>query len=420
LAIADQRGDGRPDYRYRGWVLYADSVSPARLPASGGQIVIEGTGFRSGDTVQIGGIAAPVVSLSPTEITANVPASTILGSVDVEVDDLTGFNALAKIPSGISFDSASGDSLSLITAPSNLTPLNVPQPFSIKALGADGTPAGGVTVTYTVLSGAATLGCGQSVCQVTASGDGLATMPVTAISTAIAVVTASLTNGASIQAHFYGGSSAPLTALTPTLYLAAGATAAWPVEALVLTGGAPSAGQVIKWVSASGVAAPSSAATTNSFGIAAATLTVGPLTEGQTASSNACLNGGSTCVAFTAFGSRPEYATLTPISGASQSMAVGSTPTPVSFRVLDIDGNAMAGAIVNIHQSLYAWAPPCSRHGRCPSAQLLSSTSINVVSALDGSVSIPALTKSGVPSNLIGIATTGNAGSLTFHVEQHP
>src|SRR6185437_12199951 len=38
IAVADERGDGRPDYAYRGWVLYADTVQPTRLPASGGPI----------------------------------------------------------------------------------------------------------------------------------------------------------------------------------------------------------------------------------------------------------------------------------------------------------------------------------------------------------------------------------------------
>ncbi|MGB9409573.1 MAG: hypothetical protein WCA89_18710, partial [Terracidiphilus sp.] len=62
LGIADERGDGRPDYAYQGWVLYADTVSPQRLPASGGPIVIHGMGFRSADTVQVGGQAALVTS----------------------------------------------------------------------------------------------------------------------------------------------------------------------------------------------------------------------------------------------------------------------------------------------------------------------------------------------------------------------
>ena len=70
IGIADQRGDGRPDYAYRGWILYADTVSPTRLPAAGGAIVIRGMGFRTGDSVQIGGVAAQVTSILPTEIDA--------------------------------------------------------------------------------------------------------------------------------------------------------------------------------------------------------------------------------------------------------------------------------------------------------------------------------------------------------------
>ena len=69
------RGDGRPDYAYNGWVLYADTVAPPRLPASGGPIVIHGMGFRPADTVLVGGQPALVTSISPNEITAIAPAA---------------------------------------------------------------------------------------------------------------------------------------------------------------------------------------------------------------------------------------------------------------------------------------------------------------------------------------------------------
>ena len=69
------RGDGRPDYAYNGWVLYADTVQPPRLPASGGPIVIHGMGFRPSDTVLVGGQNATVTSISPNEITAIAPAA---------------------------------------------------------------------------------------------------------------------------------------------------------------------------------------------------------------------------------------------------------------------------------------------------------------------------------------------------------
>jgi hypothetical protein len=58
IALADQRGDGRPDYLYRGRVLYTDTVTPLRVGLSGGPIVIDGMGFRPGNTVTVGGIPA--------------------------------------------------------------------------------------------------------------------------------------------------------------------------------------------------------------------------------------------------------------------------------------------------------------------------------------------------------------------------
>jgi len=422
LGVADQRGDGRPDYLYRGWVLYADTVYPARLPSSGGTIVIRGTGFHTGDTVQVGNASATVTSILPTEITAIVPAagSGVSGSQDVTVNDISTFTASTVIPGGLSYDSASGDSLTLITAPSNQVPIGVPQPFSVMATGSDGNPAGGVTVTYSIASGTAALGCGSNVCSVTASGDGRSTLLVSANSTSTAVVTASLTNGTSVQAHFSGVVPPTISALTPILYLAAGATAQWPVQALVLSGETPQAGQQVAWQSTAFVQAPSGAASTNSAGIATATLAVGPLSEGQTTSSNACLNATNTCAAFSVFGSRPEFATLAAVSGTVQSIAVDATPAPVIMRVLDMDGNPMAGGSVTVNQSLFAWTPPCPAHGRCAQPQLLATQAVTLTSSLDGTVALTPLTMSGTATVLRGIAATGNAGVLNFTIEQHP
>ena len=150
IGIADLRGDGRPDYAYNGWVLYADTVSPARLPASGGPIVIHGMGFRLADTVLVGGQPALVTSISPNEITAIAPpaAAGVTGSVDVEVDDLPIFYAAAIISGGVSYDSGTGDALTLVTAPSNTVPIGVPIPFTVAALGSNLAPAGGVTVIW--------------------------------------------------------------------------------------------------------------------------------------------------------------------------------------------------------------------------------------------------------------------------------
>jgi len=424
LGIADQRGDGRPDYAYKGWVLYADTVSPLRLPASGGPIVIRGMGFRLADTVLVGGQPALITSISPNEITAIAPAASagVTGSVDVEVDDGPLFYAAAILPGGISYDSGAGDALTLDTAPANTIPIGEPLPFTVTALGPDLSPAGGVNVTYTVTSGTATLGCGLSACTVTASGDGLATMTVTATDSTSSIVTASLANGSSLQARFAGGTPPTIAALTPQLSVAAGATVTWTVQAIVLSNGAPAANQSVAWRSqVSGIAAQgSTAALTTAAGIATATLTVGPLTEGQTVSINACLNGTSQCVAFSAFGARPEYAALRAVSGASQDLSSTATPAQVVLRVLDMDGNSMAGATVALYQALYAWTPPCQAHSLCAPGTLLATQSGTATSAIDGTVVFLPATLPGVATALQGIAATGNAATANIWIEQHP
>lgn len=424
IGIADLRGDGRPDYSYNGWLIYADTVQPARLPAAGGPIVIHGMGFRSSDTVLVGGQPATVTSVSPNEITAIAPAAAegVSGSVDVEVDDLPVFYAAAIVTGGISYDAGSGDALSLVTAPSNTVPINTPLPFTVAALGADLTPAGGVVVTYSVASGNGALGCGTRTCSIAATGDGRATVNVIATDSAPSIVTASLSNGSSLQAHFSGGTPPALRSLTPQLSLAAGATFTWTVQALALTGGVPAAGQTVIWQSpGSGIVVTGSAsAQTDSNGIAAKTLTAGPLAEGQTATITACVNGTSSCVTYSAFGARPQYAALQAVSGTAQSVATSTAPAPIVMRLLDMNGNAMAGGTVALYQALYAWTPPCTTHSVCTPGKLLSTQSAIASSDINGLVAFSPATSPGVSTNLQAIAASGNAATVSIVIEQHP
>jgi hypothetical protein len=296
-----------------------------------------------------------------------------------------------------------------------------PEAFSVIALDANLIPAGGVSVIYTVKSGTATLGCGSSTCTVTATGDGRATMNLTAIDSTCSVVTVSLTNASSLQAHFCGGTPPVLAALSSTLSLAAGATITWTVEALALNSGVPLSGQSVAWqTTSSSITIPSGAVTTNTSGIAAKALTVGPLTEGETVTATACLNGTSQCVTYTAFGARPEYATLHAVSGTTQSLSVSGTASQITLRVLDMDGNPMAGGTVTLYQALYAWASACSTHGRCDQNELLATESATATSALDGSVTFSPASLADVATNMTGIAVTGDTSSVNIAIEQHP
>lgn len=423
VAIADQRGDGRPDYAYNGWVLYADTVQPPRLPADGGPIVIHGMGFRPSDTVSIAGQRAVVTSVSPNEITAIAPAAAanVSGSVDVEIDDLPLFNAAAVISGGLSYDSGTGDSLTLKTAPSNTVPIAVPMPFTVDALGPDLNPAGGVTVTFSVASGDATLGCGANRCSVSATGDGIASMNITEPTASASIVIAALSNGASLQAHFTGGTPPALSALTPNLSVAAGAIVNWTTQALALSNGAPAAGQTVAWQTQAGIASLGSAfAPTNASGIATKLLTVGPVAEGQQVTSAACLNGTAQCVNFVALGARPEYAWLEAVSASSQVLSASSTPAQITLRLRDMNGNPMAGGTVTLYQALYQWAPPCPPHGRCARPALLANQTATATSGIDGLVNFTPASLPGVATSVAGLAVTGNASTLAISIEQHP
>ncbi len=423
MAVADQRGDGRPDYTYEGWVVYADTVIPDHLPTSGGPIVINGMGFHLADTVLVGGQAATVTSVSATQITAIAPAAQtgVTGPVDVEVDDATSTEAGALISGGISYDSGKGDGLHLDTAPMGTVPIGVPLPFTVTAEEANLAPAPGVTVTYTVTGGTATLGCGLAVCSVIATGDGLATMNATANDANLSIITASLTNGASIQAQFSGGTPPYINAIAPNLYLAAGAQITWTVQALVLNNGVPAPNQNVIWQPGAGTTISGGNITTsNAAGYATMLLTVGPLVEGQSSATTACVNGTGYCATFTAFGSRPEYATLTPVSGTNQTLAASGTPAPAIARVYDMNGNQMAGATIIFYQTLYAWTPPCQRHQTCTPGEVMAQSVTTAVSAIDGSVTLTPASLPGTATNLAGVFTIGNSATLNVSVEQHP
>lgn len=423
MGITDLRGDGRPDYSYNGWVLYADTVQPARLPLSGGPIIIHGMGFRAGDTVLVGGQPAVVTSILPNEITAIAPAAAagVSGSVDVEVDDLPVFYAQTIISGGVSYDSGSGDALTLVTAPANTVPTNTPLAFAVTALGADLTPVGGVTVTYALTSGTATLPCGQPVCQVIATGDGRASMNVVATDSNPSVVTASLSNGSKLEAHFTGGTPPTLRSLTPQLSLAAGATFTWTVQALALTNGTPAVGQTVVWQAAGGGIAVlgSTSAVTDASGIATKTLSAGPLSEGQSGNITACVNGTTQCVTFSAFGARPQYAMLQAVSGTSQNLAASASPATIVIRLLDMNGNAMTGGTVALYQALYAWAPPCNPHVVCSPGALLSVQQSTTTSGIDGLVAFSPATMPGVATDLQAVAISGKVATLPIVIEQH-
>ena len=429
-AFADQRGDGRPDYLYRGRVLYADTVTPLRVGLAGGPIVIDGVGFRFGNMVAVGGLPAAVTSITPTEITAIAPASAggATGNVDVTVTDpiTQGWSTIEGASgTGLSYGPQSTDGIRTVAAPVNAVRIGVPLPFTVQTIAPNGVAfAVNTIVTYTVTQGEASLACGQNTCTATTGADGMATIMVTPKTIALAAVTASIANGASVTTEFIGAAAPSIAALNGPLFLAQGATFTWTPQALALSNALPYPDQTVTWHGAAGAAIASTTSVTNAGGIAWIQVTAGPLSANSDATVYACLAasvpGGTGCAYFSIVSDDPSTAALIAVSGTSQTLAIGDPIAPAVLQVVDASGNPMAGAAVNFYETLRQWEPPCPPSGACPTPPVLALQTIPVISDSNGMVTLTPLTDATVPTQLDAQAVTGSSSTMAVSIERHP
>ncbi|HEX4007587.1 MAG TPA: IPT/TIG domain-containing protein [Acidobacteriaceae bacterium] len=423
IGLADFRGDGRPDYAYRGRILYADSVTPTRVPPSGGQIVIAGMGFRPDAVVMVNGEAATVTSVTPTTIVAVAPASGgVMGTVAITIEDPQ-TQGVAAILGGFSYDAQGTDVLSLVAAPSGNVPLGVPEAFTVRVMDpASQMAAGGVTVTFQVTAGTAALGCGQNACSVVTAGDGTATLMVTANAATLTQMSAGLTNGNSVLTQFTGIAPPVITAMTPNLFVAMGATVEWPVETMVLSpAGAGMAGQKVTWTAAgAGVCTAASQSASGASGMASNQVTAGPFTESVASAVNACMAGTASCVALNVIPVQPMTEALTGWNGTQQYVAASQAFAPVTLRVVDAFGDPVAGASVMFAEAFYGWTEPCPVQGNCPPAPLLGQQSVTAISGIDGSVTITPPAANGLAGRLLVTAIAGTNATLNFELDAHP
>jgi hypothetical protein len=64
--------------------------------------------------------------------------------------------------------------------------------------------------------------------------------------------------------------------------------------------------------------------------------------------------------------------------------------------------------------------PPCPSSDRCARAERPATQSATATSALDGTVTFVPATLSGVATNLLGVASSGNTATVNIAIEQHP
>jgi hypothetical protein len=427
IAIADKRGDGRPDYNYQARVLYADSLTPATVSAAGGTITIRGMGFRTGNAVFVNGVAATVASWSTNTIVATVPSLHTLGSgtaliASVTVEDLS-TGGTTVMTQALSY-AAPVTTLSLLTAPSGTVILGQPAavPFAVQVVQGDGvTPVVGEAVSFTATAGAVQFAaCGAVTCTLHTDARGIASTLVTPQTTGVATLQATGVDG-TVTASFTAVTQVRIaTATQPVEYVAAGATVAWTPQLSVADNTAPTTGVVVAWQTTSGpVVVSPSQSPVNTQGVASTLATVGPLASGGQALLSGCA-WTSVCATFTTQGVDPADLRVVAVSGANQTVSASGAFTPVVLLVTDAASNPVAGAVVEVYQTVDAWQLPCPDRGRCPIAPVLASSQYLVTSDANGLLSVAPLQLPGLAESTNLAAATGTQGFLSLTLQKQP
>jgi hypothetical protein len=359
FTIADDRGDGRPDYDYSARMLYADNLTPTQLDEPGGQITINGMGFRRGNSVLVGGAAATVISTTSNQIVATAPAWTAVaaasglttnyGTVDVVVRDVQtgGTSTMSGV---LSYTNPATYQLHLVAAPYPQQTLSTPTTpaFTVQAFSADGvTPLAGLAIQFTTAagSGAVTWGTCTSPCSVLTDSNGVASATSTPTNYGNVTLVASIAGGASVTTSYTVAPPIMNLATAPaaqqTLEIAA--TPAFKVQVLSAGSTQPIAGIAVTFAAGSGSSAVQwnncgspCKVTTDANGFAAATST--PTALG-TATLVATVAGGATqTVSYTV---HPAQLRVTAAPAAQQTVGLAAMP-PFTVQALTYDGSAPA------------------------------------------------------------------------------
>jgi hypothetical protein len=347
IGISDLRGDGRPDYSYHAHVLYSDSVSPSRVPVSGGPVVLQGTGFTASLDTTVGNTSVPLLATNSSQILLQAPPQSDGLQTITVTDPVSG--AFSIMTDALTFGAAATDqfykSEFLQGGGNSPTPVGIPAATPITALvvESDGiTPVNGATVAWNTTNFATLSICGgTSSCSTVTNESGIVSTSTTPTRAGVATVTATLApatynNPQSVSGTLLATASGlGLGVTTPYLWIAQGATLSVPITAQLMTStGAPQPGTTINFRIAQGSGSLSSNnAVTNSSGYASVTLTV--TNFAANAQVVACVEpAGSPCQTVYGNAVSPALFNLQAVAGAGQ-VVTGTVFQPLSVQVTD-------------------------------------------------------------------------------------
>jgi hypothetical protein len=412
LAVADFRGDGRPDYFYQASLLYSDTVTPARLSLAGGVTTLRGLGFSPALQVSFGRNSATMLSASASQIQVAAPAGSADGVATIEVLN-TATGAFSQMIGALTYGASATDLLLLLQGaePSTAVGAQAANPIRVRAVAADGvTPVNGATIAWNSANGLEFSVCnGATFCSVLSDEEGESSSWVTPKVTGPSTITISLAPASysppqSQQATVVGTSTAlDLAAVSPTRWIGQGASVVVPLTVQALDLGAPKANVTVNFVLTKGAASLSAgSATTNGTGFA--TVTASIANQNSNVQVTACVApNNAPCQTFTLFSTPAALLTLQTVSGSSQFVTTGQTFQPLVMRVTD--GSLAENPVMGVN---VAFATTLSRLGLDPI--ILGALQTQIASAQDGTASIVPSAENVGPC---AVFITATAGALT-------
>jgi hypothetical protein len=223
----------------------------------------------------------------------------------------------------------------------------------------------------------------------------------------------------------YPASAAPsqspgLSVLTPAFYVAAGEQVGLTPLVNVSNNGAAVAALPVTWADVSGPLsfANGGQSTSDSNGLASIVATTGPLASGAQAAGSACAFS-SVCGSFAVYGVDPSQWVLTAVAGQVQSVTSSAILQPVAIQVTDGAGHPVIGAPVAVYQTVSSWEV-CPAQGRCPVAEVYSSSQTSATSDANGLVVVTPQQLTSVPEVTTIAAAAGTQGFVSIALEKHP
>ncbi len=433
VGISDLRGDGRPDYHYHAHILYGDSVSPARLSASGGPITVKGIGLTAGQTVKIGSNAVTPLSVNAGQMILNIPAAAD-GTETVTISDpATGASSI--MTGAVEIGAQSSDSITLLPLSVTSAPVGTacPGAIKVKVLAADGiTPVSGATVAWSSTSNTGLSACGgATACSASSDEAGIASTYATPTVAGVANITAALAPASykspkSVTAQVLGTANGlAIAAATPYIFVAQGATVSTPLTVRVVNNGTPQSGTTVNYQIMSGAGAASlssGSAPTSGSGYAMVTLSLTNVNFPVQIS--ACVAPANNPCQTIAVAVMPlAQLQLQPVDGSNQILSTGQAFSAISVRVADSapSPNPVLGAGV-LFQTLVVRPGedgPAGGQGGMP--VILSSSQNTVLSDINGLASVlPSTGSFGGELQVDVTASAGTSASLSYVLETVP